>query len=160
MIVSQLCQKPKLGGRYAYTDRPLIYTFVSCQFLVYPCFAFSCLFLLVLFIFLKPKIPKIFLLFLFALFQFNSKLWFWCCFSFRAVVLFCLFDFRIAFQKPKNIFLFHLFLPCFVSKSKTPKIFVVLLGFVQFFSDSTAVCDSTWSLVFILYHSSYASERQ
>ena len=60
--------------------------------------------LLVLLFFSKPKIPKIFLLFLFALFSLIRVV-----VLIRAVVLFCLFDFRAAIQKSKNIFLFICF---------------------------------------------------
>ena len=101
MIVSQLGQKPKLGGRYAYTDRSLISIFASCQFSVYSYFAFLIYFCFCCLFSQNPKYQKYFCCFSFALFSLMRVV-----VLFRAVVLFCLFDFRVAIQKSKNIFLF------------------------------------------------------
>ena len=102
MIVSQLGQKPKLGGRYAYTDRPLISTFASCQFFVYPCFAFSCLFLLVLFIFLKTQnIKNIFFVSL-CFTYLNSSCSFIFVFHFELWFYFVFLIFELPFKKPKT----------------------------------------------------------
>ena len=123
--------------------------FISCQFFVYPYFAFFYLFFLVFVLFSQnPKRPKYFCYISILLLL-----------LFRIVVYFASLIFGSILKTQKDFLcLFVSFLLSF--KIENPKIFVALLVFCIVFPESTAVRDSTWGLVFISYHSSHASERQ
>ena len=150
LIDLHLGQKPKLGGRYAYTDISLIFCYhiMSDSLYIHVLFSFSCSFLC-LFYFLKtPKDQKYFCYFSILLLL-----------LFRIVLYFASLIFGSILKTQKDFLcLFVSFLLCF--KIENQKIFVALLVFCIVFPESTAVRDSTWGLVFISYHSSHVSERQ
>ena len=113
--------------------RPLISTFVSCQFFVYPCFVFSCLFLLVLFIFLKTKTPKIFLLFLFALLSLIRVVVLFLFLHFELQFYFVFLIFELQFKNPKIFsFLFVSSLLCFKNRKNQKYLLFLLVLYSSF----------------------------
>ena len=114
MIVSQLGQKPKLGGgTRILTDHSFSYSLHVSSLYIHVLLS-SILLLLVLFLFSKPKIPKIFLLFLFALFGLMRVVVFILFFISSGSFTFVFLIFELQFKNPKIFsFLFASSLLCF-----------------------------------------------
>jgi hypothetical protein len=138
-----LGQNPKLGGRYANDSLIYISYFVGSLYI------HVLLSLLFLFLFLLSKTQK-------------DQKYFYCFSLFVSSAFYLRFallaNFGLVFENPKIFCFVHYFLSLLFQKSKTPKIFVVLLRFCKACCRVQSLLPH-WSLVFTLYYSSHTSEK-